>query len=932
MSANKSVRIASLECKDLFAAAQAGKQYTLRFADGNPNYKKYINTLDYGLDLIKLREIYYKVYRRNKFGFFNFGKEYTKHVINVTFKYAYKLYNKCGKNFYVLDGHHKKDLKVVGCICLIDGELAAIELLKHAEEDKLPESAKKYFRYNETNQVYELVGIFPPIKNKRELRDYLYTNGFTVDGIEYVRFKRSSGSARVGKCLFIDKNLYKYIHKWDLCGLNVKKGDDIDLAAFEASISLTSSSIIDTIEIKPENILIIDDYESIFEDEVVGVTLKNGKLAAEPQRVKIKNTIWDGQALLDESLFAEKYVKRGMLLLRNRHFKSNGISTNIQKFFRDNNITEIGQLNGFTLATDISDIKMITTPSSIKYLKFGSLEDWLKTLIPIFGIVKYDKPTYYFDGRMVQGHYQLLNTLCMNYDEMVGFLKPSLEYVSAIRSDPAVLRYHIKYPYNEPENLEYSTKNDVIFGLLCINPDFAKTKLYNEFKKDLIKSYIKNLRRGHVLIQGNYSTLFGNGLEMLKYSIGAFDGKSEIGTGNIYSKAFADGETILASRSPHITMGNIYIAKNRYMAEYDEYFNLTKEIVCVNAINENLQQRLNGCDYDSDAVLLTDHKTLINKAGENYNKFLVPTSLVEAEKTKRKYSNLQQSDLDVKTSINKIGEIVNLSQELNSRFWNDFAEGKKADENMPLYYDICKLSVLSGIEIDKAKKEYLVDSQKEIKILKSKYKLENDKKQTVKPMFFKMITLENGYKLNPEIEYRYLKTSMDHLQKIISVYSYANRNQNKSEELPLASIINTIPTSTLYGRHYRQREEIIEKLREYKQYISSLYTELGEILARGEDFERKDKIRYIEEIKEKCSKYISSLKISEKTAYLLLKALDEEKFRDIRQLLFGTVFQSDNDAFWQLIADNTEETEIIREKIGGDLKLYDFEFIRENIQ
>ena len=47
-----------------------------------------------------------------------------------------------------------------------------------------------------------------------------------------------------------------------------------------------------------------------------------------------------------------------------------------------------------------------------------TLDEWLDILEPTFGVVKYEKPTHFFDGRMVQTHYQLLNTLQMTYEEV----------------------------------------------------------------------------------------------------------------------------------------------------------------------------------------------------------------------------------------------------------------------------------------------------------------------------------------------------------------------------------------------------------------------------------------------------------------------------------------------------------------------------------
>ena len=99
------------------------------------------------------------------------------------------------------------------------------------------------------------------------------------------------------------------------------------------------------------------------------------------------------------------------MLLRNMFFKSCCFNCNLQEWFRDNGITRVDQLQGFTLAESIDEVKLITTPNSIKFLKFGSEEAWLNHIPHTFGIVKHEKKTHYFEGSSVQSHYQLLNTL-----------------------------------------------------------------------------------------------------------------------------------------------------------------------------------------------------------------------------------------------------------------------------------------------------------------------------------------------------------------------------------------------------------------------------------------------------------------------------------------------------------------------------------------
>ncbi|MCX4363522.1 MAG: hypothetical protein OSJ74_09100, partial [Clostridia bacterium] len=119
---------------------------------------------------------------------------------------------------------------------------------------------------------------------------------------------------------------------------------------------------------------------------------------------------------------------------------------------------------------------------------------------------------------------------------------------------------------------------------------------------------------------------------------------------------------------------------------------LGENIVCVNAINENIQQRLNGCDYDSDTMLITDD-TLLVETAENYNSlFKVPVCGIESIGI----TNNALFELDHKTSENKIGEIVNLSQKLNSLIWDRLHNGASTTDILLIYEDVCKLAVLSG--------------------------------------------------------------------------------------------------------------------------------------------------------------------------------------------------------------------------------------------
>ena len=94
---------------------------------------------------------------------------------------------------------------------------------------------------NKKKQLKEIKNSYK--KSTKQLRQELYKNGFTIGEKHYVRFIRSSGSARTGKCLFITDKYYNKLIDWIYAGIDVKD-QEIDLASFESYISLVASGSI----------------------------------------------------------------------------------------------------------------------------------------------------------------------------------------------------------------------------------------------------------------------------------------------------------------------------------------------------------------------------------------------------------------------------------------------------------------------------------------------------------------------------------------------------------------------------------------------------------------------------------------------------------------------------------------------------------------
>ena len=562
-------------------------------------------------------------------------------------------------------------------------------------------------------------------KTGYQLRQHLYKNGFMLnfgdEDIEYVRYKRSSGSSRKGKCLFIKKSLYEEMNKWSLCGLN-ESSDKVknDLVSFEAYKALSLSGIIDTIRIKPESILLVDDFNYTFKaTNCVNVKTMNvngnEEVVAVKEDTDVTNNIWDGEGLLDESLFIDKYKDNGMMYLRNRFFKGCVFNTRLQEFFKENNITDVKKLNGETIAKNVSDIKLVITKSCLKYLKFGTFNSWLKHVGDEFGIIKVDEPSHFFGGKMVMTTYQFINTLHLSWNDIMKFISDEVSYLKYLRNDPDIVRFHIAQNSRKHNNDEDTDEDDdedndslvykknlIAMKLLMTNPDFKDSRMYYDFITENIESLMDHMRFGKVFINGTYAYLFGNGYELLLNTIHKFDKdnpKSIIENNTVMTTFYDNGIDIIGSRNPHITIGNILSVKNKHYAEYEKWFKLSNQIICVNAIGENIQQRLNGCDYDSDSLLITNNQLINRIANMHYNDFGVP--VCGFKEIKKVEKSLAKIDHDIQNNI--IGEIVNTSQWLNSILWDRY---NKKEELGDVYNDICVLAVLSGCEIDKAKRDY----------------------------------------------------------------------------------------------------------------------------------------------------------------------------------------------------------------------------------
>ncbi|ACO85809.1 hypothetical protein [Clostridium botulinum] len=764
------------------------------------------------------------------------------------------------------------------------------------------------------------------ITSTKELREKLYKDGFTlnVNGVDtkYVRLYRSSGSARNGKVNFVNEKYYEDILKYCMAGIEYKNKNDLDLPSIEAYISLIATSIIDTFQMSPKNVLLIDDIESTFPDTVMATELikkkydekgnvKRGELHTYVAEKEITNKLTDGEALLSKEIFEENcYGDKATIQLRNRFYKGIGINTDIQQFFEDNGITNVSQLNGKTLAKDIKDIKLITTKSSIKYLKkeFNkTFEEWCDIALDTWGICKTDKGQHHNFNNMAFTHYQLLNTLGMSYKEMEQFLQPTKEYIKLLKNDVSVFKLYLglikdgtlkeileECEEDTTELEDFTSNSEFVLNMLKINEDFINTKICKKFREEIINNYKKNVKKGHVLINGTYATVINNPYEYLLASIGQYKGLSKtLHKRECYCKKYNNGDDILAVRSPQPTMSNVTtMINNTECKEFDEYFNPTDNVIFISSIGWNIMELESSMDFDGDCCLITNDRLLTRKYrkldediaidGKTIKRFLVSTDFTWKSPIPRSYTPKDLANTDINCAEGKIGEVINLVQMLNSVYWDKkykgeklikkglLTRGKLEKELFELYRDISNLNILSCIVIDSAKKSSPVDVTKELDRIRAKGYLGRDtirvynkdtrkwedKEVGIRPFFFKFLDGGKDYKFNK------YDTGMDYLIRIM----------NKGDDRKDANDTTINLKDCLIKQKMNEADR--KKIQKFTNLVAREQYEISNVY-KNDKLEVKEEYRQVQDIKADFKEKFDKITLNKVTIYTIIKRLSK---------------------------------------------------------
>ena len=541
-------------------------------------------------------------------------------------------------------------------------------------------------------------------KTRQELRTMFYVDGVNItydthnrDGevirsetIHYQMLYRTPGRAKVGNCVFICDRMFEKTREFLYMGIQLPK-ENAPIVEIGAYSSLITSSIVGRIKIEPEEILIIKDFDSKFTTNVVSVETNDRRecIAVHRDNYTLKNTLFDGQALIDSSIFPP--WGDGYVLLRQHMTKMAAFCTHIQKYFRDyygDDYETATITDMFSREVRVKDVRLITTENSIKWSKFGvSFDywaDWVRKNGSLFGVVKTAHQSKL--GEVQRMSYQMVNTL--NIDSMPDVMQTTVDYIHRLKTDDDEFMQYLR------KNQTFSNDFEVLIALVEQDPDFILSEYFRERRRKIINTYILNMKTGKLIQNGDNLVIVGNPFAMLMHAVGEDPEKDptfehENGCVQCWTARFEDGEYLADFRSPHNSMNGIGYAHNHYHEYFDKYFDFGKQIIAVNLINTDFQDRHNGSDQDSDSVYVTNQPDIVAHARYCYANYHTIVNNIPKEKNIYSSSLYDFANVDnnLARSQTSIGESSNLCQ-ISLSYSYTFDDKKNDDA-------VCILSVLA---------------------------------------------------------------------------------------------------------------------------------------------------------------------------------------------------------------------------------------------
>ena len=544
--------------------------------------------------------------------------------------------------------------------------------------------------------------------------------GFTVNGVKFKRLLGTTGGIKNNVVMFcsevIHGDLTKLLHN------DYNKETKIIPAKFEAYKALASSV---SSAVSMPRILVIKDGCVTIKDKVIKVSGDETFQVEHNVDYEAEKEFCDGCGMISKEMadrWAEDLELHYTPCAFNTRFAFNKGMVGVFDFKRFG--LEVAGTNKvidcWGNEQDVNEIDVVLTTNMLKlWAAYDSIEDYMAKCNKNgweFCVAKYTPKKLENKRNM---NYQYLQSYEDMSDEDIDLLiNETITDINGALGDDYIKQILFLKGINISEKTIKKENYDYLRAMLIdkevCNDSYVKSRVLG-----MISKKINDAKKGVLKVNGNYSIVLGD-LYGLSQSMFGLEITGLLKRDEFYAKTWIDKgvNKVVAYRSPMTSHNNIKIMDLVDNDEVNKWFGGLGQVIILNAW-DTTTDALNGCDFDSDALITTDNEVLLRNTRKELPIICEQKSaqkVVVTEKLLRK-SNKDGFGNDVGTITNRVTTMFDVLA--------SFQEGSVEHDQL-MYRIICgqayqqeSIDKIKGIKAKEMPKEWY--SYKDVK----KYEEEN---------------------------------------------------------------------------------------------------------------------------------------------------------------------------------------------------------------
>ncbi len=644
--------------------------------------------------------------------------------------------------------------------------------------------------------------------------DYLYHNGFYINGEKYKRLSCGAGQARTSTVIFASEKILPRVLERLNNGRNLSK--KLSPSKFNAYFGLYGSA---TREVSEPKFIVVKDYvntasfmanyviengwgvdDTIVQKELTDVPMNRTDgmgLISYSQALK-----WSKELELDyvpsQFCIRQSFMK-GMLCVFPIHEfckEVNGGSYLVDTIYQDE--------NGNYIKADLRDYDVIISESQFKlWDSYDSLESYIDNCRKNNLSWRITLVTPKDAKRMLKLNYQFIQTLNLNQQDIEKLAAQFVQWITGVSYDNAYyMLLFLLGVNNDADKINKFLSDSETYWLKALIADHhVKNDVYIRTKiRELLKKKIENGCKGDIYVDGNFQVIVSDPYGFMQHVCG-LPVTGLLRKGKSYSGYWNERgiQQVDAMRAPLTYLSEHVILDLQKDEETEKWYRYCKQGIILN-FHGNETFHFAGSDFDFDILATTPNEVMIK--GVYQNELPVVYKTPKPKKILLTEDDLFYSNTFAFGSI--IGSITNKSSNAYAKLPLLLKKfGKDSQEYRLMKSRLQQCCKAQSAQIDKAKIGQEVKGIPKVWITRNKLKKDKNGSLTDRKLYRK--TLYNNTLLD---KYPYFFR-----------YIYKDTNREYKKYLDEYNII----CRQKYKMTFKELESLKEKTGEQKRFIEDFY-------------------------------------------------------------------------------------------------------------